>query len=244
MTYPWIRYPPDSERLVADQEIRDPIPAATVVLLRSRSTAVETLMLRKSADIDFGGMWVFPGGCIEDVDYDDSLDTETAARAAAARETEEETGIRVEPGEFQWFSHWTPPPMPRKRFQTWFFAAAVDGYDRVEVDGDEIQAYQWIRPYHALDQHQQGRINMVAPTWLTLYYLSRYPSVPALLHRFATTAPKHYQSRPARGQAGTHIVLWHGDAGYETWDASLPGERHRLIVEGNRYTFENTIEQY
>ena len=238
MTYPWIRYPPDNENLVSNSELPDPIPAATVVLLRERNAAVETLMLRKSDNIDFGGMWVFPGGCIEDADYDVSDDTETAAQTAAARETEEETGIRVEPGEFQWFAHWTPPPMPRKRFQTWFFAAAVDGDDSVEVDGDEIQAYQWVRPDHALAQHRQGRINVVAPTWLTLYYLSRYSSVPALLQRFATATPKHYQSRPARGKAGSHIVLWHGDAGYEIGDASVPGERHRLIIQGNRYTFE------
>jgi hypothetical protein len=33
------------------------------------------------------------------------------------------------------------------------------------------------------------------------------------------------------------VALWHGDAGYETGDPSVPGPRHRLVManEGWRY---------
>ena len=27
-------------------------------------------------------------------------------------------------------------------------------------------------------------------------------------------------------------LLWHGDAGYETGDAGLPGPRHRAVLDG------------
>ena len=46
------------------------IPAATVVLLRDYSSQLEVLMLHKASQIAFGGMWVFPGGRIDDADYD------------------------------------------------------------------------------------------------------------------------------------------------------------------------------
>jgi len=46
------------------------IPAATVVVLRDTETGPQTLMLRRNSKIAFGGMWVFPGGRIDDEDYE------------------------------------------------------------------------------------------------------------------------------------------------------------------------------
>ena len=63
----------------------DPIPAATVVLVRERDGTLETLMLRKNSKIAFGGMWVFPGGRIDDEDRIGAPDVATAARRAAVR---------------------------------------------------------------------------------------------------------------------------------------------------------------
>ena len=55
----------------APPEVRpDPIPAATVVLLRDGDDGVETLMLRRDTNLAFaGGAWVFPGGRIDPDDY-------------------------------------------------------------------------------------------------------------------------------------------------------------------------------
>ena len=69
------------------------IPAATVLLLREHSGEPEVLMLHKNSKIAFGGLWVFPGGKIDDIDYPDDRDANAAARNAAARETTEEAGI-------------------------------------------------------------------------------------------------------------------------------------------------------
>jgi len=88
-----------------------PVPAATVILLRDARGQLETLMLRKASKIAFGGMWVFPGGRVDEIDSrglapDDELG---AARRAAVREAEEEAGVRVDA------SAMVPSPTGRRR---------------------------------------------------------------------------------------------------------------------------------
>ena len=45
------------------------IPAATVILLRDQESGLEALMVRRSSRLQFGGMWVFPGGRIDPDDH-------------------------------------------------------------------------------------------------------------------------------------------------------------------------------
>ena len=92
-----------------DEGVSELIPAATVVLLRNTDAGPEVLMLKKNSKITFGGMWVFPGGKIDPEDYGEENDLEFAARAAAVRETKEETGISVDSADFIHLAHWTPP---------------------------------------------------------------------------------------------------------------------------------------
>ena len=84
-----------------------------MVLLRDSEESYEVLMLKKNSKITFGGMWVFPGGKIDPEDYGEESDLEYAARAAAVRETKEETGISLDSKDFIHFSHWTPPQVPK-----------------------------------------------------------------------------------------------------------------------------------
>ncbi len=89
-----------------EKEAAPLIPASTVILLRDGASTndsnvsqsgedIEVLMLQKNKNISFGGMWVFPGGRIDDEDYDsdgrEASDLMKAALAAAVRETVEET---------------------------------------------------------------------------------------------------------------------------------------------------------
>lgn len=74
----------------------DPIPAATLVLMRPALGAPELLMVERAPGMAFApGAMVFPGGR---VDPDDSVLARgpiEAAKVAAIRETLEETGIAV-----------------------------------------------------------------------------------------------------------------------------------------------------
>ena len=229
-----------------DETGADPlIPAATVVLLRDTSSGVETLMLRKNSKITFGGMWVFPGGRIDPEDYPADGNLETAARNAAARETAEEAGIAVTSGAFEWFAHWTPPATgPAKRFATWFFAAKVPRLHEVQIDDGEIKEHTWISPTTALEKHAAGEIDLVPPTWVTLYHLARYQPVQRILDHFHHNEAKVYVTRVAQAGDGNRVAMWQGDAGYEEWQPDAGGHRHRLIMAKEGFIFENSIESY
>jgi 8-oxo-dGTP pyrophosphatase MutT (NUDIX family) len=227
-----------------DSGVAPPIPAATVVLLRDGDAGIEVLMLKKNSKITFGGMWVFPGGKIDAEDYPVTGDVDAAARTAAARETQEEAGLSVSAEAFVQIAHWTPPPGPQKRFATWFFAAQISDDQNIVIDDGEIKAHAWIRPQDALAKHAAGEIDLVPPTWISLYHLSRYNPALEVLKHFQECGYKTYRTRVVKAVSGDRVAMWHGDSGYESWDADVDGERHRLVMAKTGFRFENSVEVY
>ena len=221
----------------------DPIPAATVVLVRERDGTLETLMLRKNSKIAFGGMWVFPGGRIDDEDRIGAPDVATAARRAAVRESAEEAGLAVDEDSLAWISHWLPPGIAPKRYATWFFVAPAPGGD-VTIDGGEIHESDWMQPRDALTRRDALEIELAPPTWMTLHYLGAFDDLDALMRDATARLPFYYETRIARGAGGV-VALWAGDVGYdveELDDAALDAEgpRHRLWMT-DRWRLEREL---
>lgn len=81
----------------------EPIPAATLIVMRERAGAPEILMVERSRAMAFaGGAMVFPGGRVDAGDrvlaerlVPEDAGWEIAARIAAIRETIEEAGIAI-----------------------------------------------------------------------------------------------------------------------------------------------------
>jgi 8-oxo-dGTP pyrophosphatase MutT (NUDIX family) len=214
------------------------VPAATVVVLRDTPHGPETLMLRKNSKIAFGGMWVFPGGRVDDEDAPGAAD-EQRARVAAVREADEEASLSLDAAELIWFSHWTPPPVNIKRYSTWFFAARAPEAE-VTIDQGEITDSQWVRASDALDKQRSGEIEVVPPTFVTLHYLARHGSVEAALTGMVpASGPRHYITKVA-ASGESLVTMWHGDAGYEALDPSLPGPRHRLEMNKQGFAFDDS----
>lgn len=214
------------------------IPAATVTLLRDGPDGIETIMLRKNSKIAFGGMWVFPGGRVDDDDGGPDDEMEQRARIAAAREADEEASLAVDPAALVWFSHWTPPPLEIKRFSTWFFAARAPEGD-VQIDDGEITESQWVRPVDALAQQRESTIELVPPTFVTLHALDRYQTVDEALAGLGRAGPRSYVTQIVKSDEGM-IAMWQGDAGYEARDASIEGPRHRLVMTREGFRFEDS----
>ena len=221
------------------------VPAATAVLLRDQDADVETLLLRRNADLAFaGGSWVFPGGRVDPADSGDrgdgDVDTELgAARRAAVREIWEEAGLELTPDELVPFAHWVPPDTAPRRFATWFFAARAPD-DAVTVDLGEIHEHRWARPADALVAHAADEIRLQPPTWMTLHRLQRFETTDQALAVFRTDEVTRYATRIAPVRGG-RIAMWAGDAGYERTEPTVTGPRHRLVMpEDGPWTLEHT----
>ena len=137
----------------------------------------------------------------------------------------------------------TPPPSTPVRFATWFFAGAA-GDQAVNIDDGEIKDHQWIRPADALAKHGASEIDLAPPTWVTLYHLSRRPTIEAVLNNFRSREARFYETRAVKRSDGIRVALWAGDAGYEDWDADREGPRHRLVMPQDGFTFENDAVDY
>ena len=213
------------------------IPAATVVLLRDGSHGIETIMLRKNSKIAFGGMWVFPGGRIDDEDRRDldADDIVAAARVAAAREAREEADMIVDPSGLVLFAHWVPPAIAPKRYATWFFAARA-GTEQMVIDDGEIVEGEWMSTANALERHHEGEIELAPPTWVTLHTIDAFDEVDHALAALDERPARYHETRIGRSTEGP-VAMWAGDAGYDANDPSAEGGRHRLEMfeQGYRY---------
>ena len=132
----------------ADQPIK---PAATVIIARdaeSDGPGIEIFMLRRTSQAAFaGGMYVFPGGRVEDEDHAHSLDPfrtgpgpaqERQVQAigdhwrgfwiAAIRETFEESGLLLAYDAAGDMLHWSEPATARR------FEAHRDALNRGDLD--------------------------------------------------------------------------------------------------------------
>ncbi|HSS12157.1 MAG TPA: NUDIX domain-containing protein [Acidimicrobiales bacterium] len=216
----------------------EPIPAATVVLLRDQPGGLEVLLLRRNSALAFGGMWVFPGGRVDagDAAPGNSGDAVPAARRAAAREAQEEAGLEVDSHTMVPFSHWVPPPTAPKRFSTWFFLAQAPE-TRVLIDGGEIHDEGWFRPADALARRDAGEIELAPPTWVTLFRLTASADVAGALAAAQARPPEHFATHLAKAD-GIVVALWDGDGGYVDGDASRPGARHRLWLDPAGWRYE------
>ncbi len=197
-------------------------PAATVVVAREYENGFEVLMLKRSKVGAFAGMWVFPGGKVDEADAGD--DEIVQARSAAAREAMEEVALAIDPGDLITLSHWTPPSNARNRYATWFFVAPWLGGD-ITIDDHEIVGSRWISPADAV----AADLPMAPPTAITLATLADAQTFEGLKTLVLRRGVERFETVPAR--LGEKLVLlWHGDAGYESADATMAGERHRMTI--------------
>jgi 8-oxo-dGTP pyrophosphatase MutT (NUDIX family) len=219
-------------------------PAATVVPLRDGQDGLEVLLLRRSARGVFAGMWVFPGGHVdpEDRDGGDATGVENemrAARRAAVREAHEEAGLELAEADLVTLSFWLPPLEAPRRFATWFFLAPAAEDPEVVVDADEIHDHLWEAPAAAMASRNAGRIELVPPTFTTLWWLAQHRTVASALEAARARSPERFATRMAASPDGRAVAaLWAGDSGYGDGNPDRPGARRRLWLDAAGWRVE------
>jgi 8-oxo-dGTP pyrophosphatase MutT (NUDIX family) len=153
-----------------------PRPAASVVLLwrggKHSQRALEVLMLRRSEEARFmPGVWVFPGGSLDQADGAE----EAGLRACALRELAEEAGIELDAGEeLVPFTRWITPEVIATRFDAWFFLALAPAHTPPQPDGVETTEARWFQPNAALEAQEAGELVLSFPTQTQLSWLAEF----------------------------------------------------------------------
>jgi 8-oxo-dGTP pyrophosphatase MutT (NUDIX family) len=147
------------------------------------------LLLKRTESAKFmPGVWVFPGGAVDDGDGED----EAAFRACAVRELEEEAGISLgEDEEMVLFSRWITPEVISRRFDAWFFLALAPAHSPTRPDGVETTEAGWFEPARALEAHAAGELALAFPTVRQLDSLRPFSSSEEAIaaHRDSTVEP-------------------------------------------------------
>ncbi len=224
-----------------DQELHT---AATVVPLRNGREGIELLLLRRNPELRFlGGAWVFPGGRIDAEDFSGGERSGEAlmqaARRAAVRETLEEAGVEIQEQNLAHFSRWIPPTKVARRFETWFFAAELEGVTEVVVDGEEIDDFAWFTPQRALAAQHAGEIVLAPPTYITIEQMSVFPDTHAALVALNACEVDVFTARLVKHEQGA-ISLYPGDVAYEGGDVDRDGPRHRIALFADGWSYERS----
>jgi 8-oxo-dGTP pyrophosphatase MutT (NUDIX family) len=156
------------------------------------------------------GVWVFPGGAVDEADGADRSGFE----ACALRELAEEAGVAL-PGETELvpFSRWITPEVVSRRFDAWFFLAhAPDGCEPCP-DGVETVEAGWFEPAAALAAQAAGDLVLAFPTIRQLESLAEFRTAAEALeaHRGAEIEPILPK---VLGGAEDHRVVLPGDPDY------------------------------
>jgi 8-oxo-dGTP pyrophosphatase MutT (NUDIX family) len=218
----------------------EPKPSATVVLLRDGPGELEFLLLQRGSRKGRTGPWVFPGGKVEPIDLVGDPDSQESARRAAVRETREESGLTIRESALHSISRWITPEISPRRFDTWFFLGGLDRDEPVRVDGGEIVDHRWLSPGAALLAHEAREIQLAPPTFVTVSWLTGFARAEHALQELPAREFVTFRPRICRSGDGA-VMLYPGDAGYESGDPSAPGPRHRVWAdEGWRYRYERS----
>lgn len=185
----------------------EPLPSASILLVRDTSAGLEVLMQERPKTMAFApGAFVFPGGKLDAVDDSYPADMDDAAlRVSAIRELYEEAGVLLcdllppnfarhdKPEDFMadvlgekvslalddlvLFANWITPEVVPRRFDTYFYLAHDKHQQEVVPDMGETVSTHWVQPLKMLSDWEDDQVPLMFPTRLNLIKLARWNTV-------------------------------------------------------------------
>ena len=95
----------------------------------------------------------------------------------------------------EWVDRWITPEFERRRFDAWFFVAALPQGAKAEAVSRESQDGRWVRPQEMVDAAQRGEVKLLPPTLTALRRLARAANADVALAQ-AQAAPVPAATRP------------------------------------------------
>lgn len=89
----------------------------------------------------------------------------------------ERRGIAVGSDLLRPWAHWVTPRFEPRRYDTWFFLAALPAGQRARDVSGEADRATWTRPRDAIAADEAGQVTMLPPTWAVLDELAIYDTV-------------------------------------------------------------------
>jgi 8-oxo-dGTP pyrophosphatase MutT (NUDIX family) len=207
-----------------------PREAATVLVLRDRPAGgIETYMVRRAGRLAFmGGVHVFPGGRVDS--------TDPHREAAAVREVEEEVGVRLDVRDLRLWARWITPVIEPKRFDAWFFLAALPAGEQAEAVPGEVTDGLWIAPAEAVARAERKEMILAPPTVWNLMELSAFTSVAEALQAAVGREITPFLPRALELEDGVLALLLPADPAYDDPTAPVPvGEQQRFLLDDGRW---------
>jgi 8-oxo-dGTP pyrophosphatase MutT (NUDIX family) len=116
-------------------------------------------------------------------------------------------GAELDGSAVEYVAHWITPVQERRRYDTRFFAAAVDRDREVLLHPAEMTDARWLTPSAALESHARGEFPMVFPTIRTLEDLRDFTTVRAALSSFSSRAIPAILPRLVRTPTGVGLEV-------------------------------------
>jgi 8-oxo-dGTP pyrophosphatase MutT (NUDIX family) len=181
--------------------------AASVIVLRGGGEDLYVLLVRRTPKARFmGGVWVFPGGAVDEGEDE---------QRAAVRELEEEAGITLDdPSGLIRFSQWITPAEVKIRFDTHFFLAPAPAGPDPVIDGEEIVDWGWFAPRAAPESYAEGALELVFPTIKHLEQLAGFSNADELLAYARGREVRAVTPKVIMGGETPRVVL-PGEPGYD-----------------------------
>ncbi|WP_458087025.1 NUDIX hydrolase [Streptomyces malaysiensis] len=117
------------------------------------------------------------------------------------------------------WARWITPEFEPRRYDTWFFVAALPRGQRTRNASTEADRTVWIRPGDAADGYDQGELLMMPPTIATLRQLAAFGSVAEALAAAADQDMTPVLAR-ARMENGELVLSW---PGHDEFTKHIPG---------------------
>jgi 8-oxo-dGTP pyrophosphatase MutT (NUDIX family) len=118
------------------------------------------------------------------------------------------------------WARWITPEFEERRYDTWFFVAALPAGQRARDLSGEADRADWLPVADAVGGYDRGELNMLPPTVATLRALLPYPSVAETLTGAATRDLTPVQARVTADPGGGVTARW---PGHEEFTLCFPG---------------------